>query len=78
MLYSVISVILFLAAVAMTLYRELGERKKECERLQNSLAVKDEIEMKQAEVIHNLSVGLVELNESVEKGLGMLEKEDEL
>ena len=38
-----------------SLRTELDERKKECERLQKSLAAKDEVEMKQIEAIQNLS-----------------------
>ena len=63
--------ILFLVSVAMMipsygLYRELGDRKREIERLQKSLAAMAEIAMKQMEVIQNLTKEMEELNMSVE------------
>ena len=54
---------------------ELADRKRECERLQKSLAAKDDIEMKQMEVIHSLTKELAELNRAIEKWLENVEKE---
>ena len=54
------SLMLILASAAMfgiliAALGELADRKRECERLQKSLAAKDEVEMKQIEAIQNLS-----------------------
>ena len=70
MSYLLLILILFLVSVAMMipygLYRELGDRKREIERLQKSLAAMAEIAMKQMEVIQNLTKEMEELNMSVE------------
>ena len=68
------SLMLMLASAAMLgiLIAALGalaDRKRECERLQKSLAAKDDIEMKQMEVIHSLTKELAELNRVIEKWL---------
>ena len=81
MSYSLLIPILFLMMmIPYGLYRELGDRKREIERLQKGLAardrdlcLRDEIEKKQMEVIQNLTKEMGELNTSVEM---WLEKEE--
>ena len=68
------SLMLILATAAMlgiliAALGELADRKRECERLQRSLAAKDDIEMKQMDVIHGLTKELAELNRVIEKWL---------
>ena len=68
------SLMLILASAAMfgiliAALGELADRKRECERLQRSLAAKDDIEMKQMDVIQGLTKELAELNRVIEKWL---------
>ena len=64
----------FLVATAFYLYRDLEERKKECERLQKSNAAMDEIAKKQIEVIDNLSKDLAAMEENDKKQIQSVEK----
>ena len=64
----------FLVATAFYLYRDLGEQKKECERLQKSNAAMDEIAKKQIEVIDNLSKDLAAMEENDKKQIQSVEK----
>ena len=68
------SLMLILASAAMfgiliAALGELADRKRECERLQRSLAAKDDIEMKQMDVIQGLTKELAELNRVIEEWL---------
>ena len=74
------SLMLILASAAMfgiliAALGELADRKRECEGLQRSLAAKDDIEMKQMDVIQGLTKELAELNRVIEK---WLEKEGDV